>query len=88
MFRFSIFVLSIMIKSQYLKFYNHFGKFREPPVEGVWGKNSENGEGANGSLPFFVWDEKKMKSFGDVRVLNGANLRLEKGVVYTLKGEL
>ena len=26
------------------------------------------------------------KSFGDVRVLNGVNLRLEKGVVYTLKG--
>jgi branched-chain amino acid transport system ATP-binding protein len=26
------------------------------------------------------------KSFGDVRVLNGANLRLERGFVYTLKG--
>ena len=26
------------------------------------------------------------KSFGDVRVLNGINLRLEKGLVYTLKG--
>ena len=26
------------------------------------------------------------KSFGDVRVLNGTNLRLEKGLVYTLKG--
>ena len=26
------------------------------------------------------------KSFGDVRVLNGVNLRLEKGCVYTLKG--
>jgi branched-chain amino acid transport system ATP-binding protein len=26
------------------------------------------------------------KSFGDVRVLNGVNLHLEKGVVYTLKG--
>jgi len=26
------------------------------------------------------------KSFGDVRVLNGANLRLEKGFIYTLKG--
>jgi len=26
------------------------------------------------------------KSFGDVRVLNGTNLRLEKGFVYTLKG--
>jgi len=26
------------------------------------------------------------KSFGDVRVLNGVNLRLEKGFVYTLKG--
>ena len=26
------------------------------------------------------------KSFGDVRVLNGVNLRLEKGLVYTLKG--
>jgi branched-chain amino acid transport system ATP-binding protein len=26
------------------------------------------------------------KSFGDVRVLNGTNLRLEKGFIYTLKG--
>jgi len=26
------------------------------------------------------------KSFGDVRVLNGTNLRLEKGLIYTLKG--
>ena len=26
------------------------------------------------------------KTFGDVRVLNGLNLRLEKGLVYTLKG--
>ena len=26
------------------------------------------------------------KTFGDVRVLNGVNLRLEKGLVYTLKG--
>jgi len=26
------------------------------------------------------------KSFGDVRVLSGVNLRLEKGFVYTLKG--
>jgi branched-chain amino acid transport system ATP-binding protein len=26
------------------------------------------------------------KSFGDVRVLNGVNLRLERGFVYTLKG--
>jgi ABC-type sugar transport system ATPase subunit len=26
------------------------------------------------------------KSFGDVRVLNGANIHLEKGLVYTLKG--
>jgi len=26
------------------------------------------------------------KSFGDVRVLNGVNLRLERGLVYTLKG--
>jgi ABC-type sugar transport system ATPase subunit len=26
------------------------------------------------------------KSFGDVRVLGGVNLRLEKGFVYTLKG--
>ncbi|MDR1594753.1 MAG: ATP-binding cassette domain-containing protein, partial [Prevotellaceae bacterium] len=26
------------------------------------------------------------KSFGDVRVLNGVNLRLEKGFVYALKG--
>jgi ABC-type branched-subunit amino acid transport system ATPase component len=26
------------------------------------------------------------KSFGDVEVLNGINLRLEKGLVYTLKG--
>src|SRR5215469_3849984 len=26
------------------------------------------------------------KSFGDVQVLNGVNLRLEKGLVYTLKG--
>jgi ABC-type sugar transport system ATPase subunit len=26
------------------------------------------------------------KYFGDVRVLNGVNLRLEKGFVYTLKG--
>jgi branched-chain amino acid transport system ATP-binding protein len=26
------------------------------------------------------------KSFGDVRVLNGVNLRLESGCVYTLKG--
>jgi hypothetical protein len=28
------------------------------------------------------------KSFGDVRVLNGINLRLEKGLVYTLKRQL
>jgi hypothetical protein len=54
MFRFSIFVLSIMIKSQYLKFYNHFGKFREPPVEGLLLKNYGKGGGASGSLPFFV----------------------------------
>jgi ABC-type multidrug transport system ATPase subunit len=26
------------------------------------------------------------KSFGDVEVLNGINLRLERGFVYTLKG--
>jgi ABC-type sugar transport system ATPase subunit len=26
------------------------------------------------------------KSFGDVRILNGVNLRLEKGFAYTLKG--
>jgi ABC-type histidine transport system ATPase subunit len=26
------------------------------------------------------------RGFGDVRVLNGVNLRLEKGFVYTLKG--
>ena len=26
------------------------------------------------------------KSFGDVQVLNGANLRLERGLIYTLKG--
>jgi hypothetical protein len=26
------------------------------------------------------------KSFGDVRVLNGVNLRLERGFAYTLKG--
>jgi len=26
------------------------------------------------------------KSFGDVRVLNGTNIRLEKGFIYTLKG--
>ncbi|GHT07089.1 hypothetical protein FACS189440_08550 [Bacteroidia bacterium] len=27
------------------------------------------------------------KSFGDVQVLNGINLRLEKGLVYILKGD-
>ena len=26
------------------------------------------------------------KSFGDVRVLNGTNLRLDKGFIYTLRG--
>jgi hypothetical protein len=51
---FSIFRNEIMVKSRYFKFYNYFGKFREPPVEGLWGKNFENGEGANESLPFFV----------------------------------
>jgi hypothetical protein len=41
-----------MTISRYLEFYDYFGKFRRLPIEGVFGKN-EN-EGANGSLPFFV----------------------------------
>jgi hypothetical protein len=41
-----------MYRSRYLEFYSCLGKFREPPVEGVF-KNSDSG-GANGSLPFFV----------------------------------
>jgi len=43
-----------MIGSQYLMFCNYFRKFREPPLKGILLKNSKNGEGANGSLPFFV----------------------------------
>ncbi|MCL2283565.1 MAG: hypothetical protein FWC26_09645 [Fibromonadales bacterium] len=39
-----------MLESQYSAFYNYLGKFQRLPVEGIF-----NGEGANGSLPFFVW---------------------------------
>jgi hypothetical protein len=43
-----------MFRGQYLMFYNYFGKFREPPVEGLLLKNYGKGGGASGSLPFFV----------------------------------
>jgi len=48
-----------MLESQYSVFCNYFGKFREPPIEGLLLKNSKSGEGANGSLPFFVWRKEK-----------------------------
>jgi hypothetical protein len=63
-FKFFYICSNIMIESQYLKFYNYFGKRRRFSVEGVLGKNSENGEGANESLPFFVGGG------GDVREIN------------------
>jgi len=43
-----------MLGNQYLIFYNDFVKLREPPTEGLFFKHSKNGEGANGSLPFFI----------------------------------
>jgi len=45
-----------MYKSQYLAFYNYFGKHRKPPPEGLFGENLKNCEGANENLPFFVCD--------------------------------
>jgi len=42
-----------MTKSQYLKFYNDFGKFKELHVEDLFCKNES--EVANGNLPFFVY---------------------------------
>jgi len=47
--KFSIF--GIMTASQYSVFYDDFGKFREPSVEGLLKSDSE---GANENLPFFV----------------------------------
>jgi len=40
-----------MTASQYSVFYDDFGKFREPSVEGLLKSDSE---GANENLPFFV----------------------------------
>jgi len=42
-----------MIGSQYLMFCSDFGKWRELPIESLFCKNES--EGANESLPFFVW---------------------------------
>jgi len=42
-----------MNKNQYVGFYNDLGKFKELHVEGLFYKYES--EGANGSLPFFVW---------------------------------
>jgi hypothetical protein len=42
-----------MFGNQHSVFYNCLGKFREPPVEGLFYKS--DGGGANESLPFFVW---------------------------------
>jgi hypothetical protein len=57
-----------MYRSQYLESYSFLGKFREPPVEGrprhaamaTLFKNSDGG-GANGSLPFFVCNDRKVE---------------------------
>jgi hypothetical protein len=48
--------IRIMLRSQYSVFYDYFKEFRELLIEGLFfGKNfKQNGEGANGSLPFFV----------------------------------
>jgi len=43
-----------MFGNQYSMFCNDFGKFGELPLEDLLLKKSRNGEGANGSLPFFV----------------------------------
>jgi hypothetical protein len=50
-----------MLRSQCLNVYNHFGKLREPPVEGLLFENYRNGEGANESLPFFFFVGNKEK---------------------------
>jgi len=42
-----------MNKNQYVEYYNDLGKFKELHVEDLFCKNES--EGANGSLPFFVW---------------------------------
>jgi len=63
-----------MIGSQYLMFCNYFRKFREPPLKGILLKNSKNGEGANGSLPFFI-------SFNLRRVYSKKNEVLPKGCI-------
>jgi len=44
-----------MTASQYSEFYDDFGKFREPPIEGLL----INSEGANENLPFFVGLEER-----------------------------
>jgi hypothetical protein len=67
---FTIFTLRLMTKSQYLEFYNCLGKFRGLLVEGIFCKNES--EGANGSLPFFVCDDKK----------SGVSLMLELRNIY------
>ena len=46
----------VMLKNQYLMFYNYFGKLRESPIVGILGNNES--DGANGSLPFFVWNNR------------------------------
>jgi hypothetical protein len=41
-----------MLKKPYLEFYNYFGKFREPPVEGVFSKISKTVRGQMKVCPF------------------------------------
>jgi hypothetical protein len=41
-----------MIRNKYPVFYNYFRKFRELPIEGVFGKNKN--EGANEKLLFLL----------------------------------
>jgi hypothetical protein len=53
--KFSNFYIRIMLRSQCLNVYNRFGRFREPPVEGLLFENYRNVEGANESLPFFFF---------------------------------
>jgi len=44
-----------MFEKPCLMFYSDFGRLREPPIDGLFFKNSRNGEWANENLPFFVW---------------------------------
>jgi hypothetical protein len=55
--------IRIMLRSQYSVFYGYFKEFRELLIEGLFfGKNfKQNGEGANGSLPFFVRYDSRVK---------------------------